>query len=125
MRIILSFVMLLACASAPVWAQDTAKPADASTSTPALKPGTFTLPPSAYDTSKFRYDPPADPGAGFSMPNRVDLGASTLQFDAGRKDPSNKVGIETLNATQLGDLQKQRSTIVPNYLGLTLSKPLN
>jgi hypothetical protein len=119
----LSVAVVLACAIAPAWAQDAAKPADAAA--PAVKPGTFALPPSAYDTSKFRYDPPADPGAGFTMPNRVDLGSSTLKFDAGRKEPANKVGIEALNPAQLGDLQKQQSTVLPNYLGLTLSKPLN
>ena len=123
MRTILSAAVLLAYAIAPVWAQDATKPAD--NSAPALKPGTFTLPPSAYDTSKFRYDPPSDPASGFNLPNRVDLGTSTLKFDAGRKEPTNKVGIEAVNPTQLGDIQKQQSTVLPNYLGLTLSKPLN
>ncbi|HWE77824.1 MAG TPA: hypothetical protein VG270_04795 [Pseudolabrys sp.] len=108
---------------APVSAQDATKPAD--DSAPALKPGTFTLPPSNYDMSKFRYDPPSDPTSGFNAPNQVDLGTSTLKFDAGRKEPTNKVGIEAVNPTQLGDIQKQQSTVLPNYLGLTLSKPLN
>jgi hypothetical protein len=122
MRTLLSVAVLLACAIAPASAQDAAKPADNSAQT--IKPGTFALPPSAYDVSKFRYDPPTDPTSGFSMPS-VEVGASTLKFDASRKDPPNKVGIETLSPTQLGDLQKQRSTVLPNYLGLTLSKPLN
>jgi hypothetical protein len=123
MRTIVSAAVLLTCMIAPVWAQDATKPAE--NSTPALQSRTFKLPPSAYDTSKFRYDPPADPSAGFSLPGSVDLGASTLKFDAGRKGPANKVGIEAVNPAQLGDIQKQQSTVLPNYLGLTLSKPLN
>ena len=126
MRTIVTVAVLVACAIAPAWAQDpakeTTKTADASA--PALKPGTFTLPPSALDTSGFRYDPPSDPAKGFGLP-KVDLGQSTLQFDASRKGPANKVGIEALSPTQLGDIQKQQSTVLPNYLGLTLSKPLN
>ena len=123
MRRIVSVAVLVTCMTAPVWAQDATKPAESSA--PAVTPGTFTLPPSAYDMSKFRYDPPTDPSAGFSLPNQVDLGASTLKFDASRKEPANKVGIEAVNPTQLGDIQKQQSTVLPNYLGLTLSKPLN
>ena len=123
MRTILAVAVLLTCAIAPASAQDAAKPEDSSAQ--ALKPGTFTLPPSAYDVSKFRYDPPVDSTSGFELPNRVDLGASSLKFDAGRKEPTNKVGIEAVNPAQLGDIQKQRSTVLPNYLGLTLSKPLN
>lgn len=123
MRMIFSVAVLLTCMIAPVWAQDATKPAENSAT--ALKPGTFALPPSAYDTSKFRYDPPTDPSAGFSLPDTVDLGASTLKFDAGRKGPTNKVGIEAVNPAQLGDIQKPQSTVLPNYLGLTLSKPLN
>jgi hypothetical protein len=123
MRTIVSIAVVVTCAIAPVRAQDAAKPAENPAF--ALKPGTFTLPPSAYDTSKFRYDPPPDPASGFNLPNRVDLGASTLKFDAGRKEPTNKVGIEAINPSQLGDIQKQQSTVLPNYLGLTLSKPLN
>ena len=123
MRTIISLAVLLTCMTAPVWAQDATKPAESSA--PAVKPGTLALPPSAYDTSKFRYDPPTDPSAGFSLPNQVDLGASTLKFDASRKAPTNRVGIEAVNPAQLGDIQKQQSTVLPNYLGLTLSKPLN
>jgi len=122
MRTIFSVAVLFAFAVGPVWAQEAAKPAD--NSAPALKPGTFTLPPSAYDTSGFRYEPPSDPSKSFGLP-KVDLGQSTLKFDAGRKEPTNRVGIEALSPTQLGDIQKQQSTILPNYLGLTLSKPLN
>ena len=122
MRTMFPVVLLLASVVAPAWAQDPAKPEAA----PALKPGTFSLPPSAYDTNSFHYEAPADPSAGFSLPNRVDLGASTLKFDAGRKEPTNKVGIEAVDPTLLGDINKKpQSTIVPNYLGLTLSKPLN
>jgi hypothetical protein len=125
MRTIVTVAVLVACALAPAWAQDPAKQTTKATEgpAPALKPGTFTLPPSALDTSGFRYDPPTD-SKGFGLP-KVDLGQSTLQFDASRKEPANRVGIEALTPSQLGDIQKQQSTVLPNYLGLKLSKPLN
>jgi hypothetical protein len=122
MRNVFTVAVLLMCAIAPAWAQDAAKPADPSTTD--LKTGTLALPPSAVDTSGFRYDPPSAPVKDFGLPS-VDLGASTLKFDAGRKEPTNRVGIEAVNPAQLGDIQKQQSTVLPNYLGLTLSKPLN
>ena len=123
MRTIFSVAVLLMCAIAPVRAQDASKPAE--DAAPPLNLDKFALPPSAYDTSKFRYEAPPDPTAGFAPPNRVDLGASTLKFDAGRKEQNNKVGIEAVNQSLLGGIQKQQRSTLPNYLGLTLSKPLN
>jgi hypothetical protein len=126
MRMLMSLaaIMLLAAAAAPTRAEELAaqraKPEPAAT----LDAKTFSLPPSAFDKNKFNYAPP-QPGASGFDPGRVDLGSSVLQFDTKRQQPDTRVGIEALDPKRLGGISKDDSTPLPNYFGMTLSKPLN
>jgi hypothetical protein len=112
-------VMLLAAVSAG--AQEPAPKGAA----PVLNADTFRLPSSAYDTTRphaGRTEPA--PSAGFN-PGRFDLGDSVLQLDTKRQFPDTRVGIEAVDPKRLGGISKDTSSPLPNYFGMTLSKPLN
>jgi hypothetical protein len=111
----------LALLAAPACAQAPAAPAK---SAPALDADAFRLPPSAYDAGKFDYTPPKTDTGGF-QPGRFQLGTSILQLDTKRQEPSNRVGIEAVDPKLLGGISKDDSSPLPNYFGMTLSKPLN
>jgi hypothetical protein len=119
LQLLIPALMLLAAAT-PASAQDPGKEAKAG---PALSADVFKLPPSAYDTQTFNYGPPQMNSGGFS-PGRFDLGSSVLQLDTKHPRPDHPVGIETINPTLLGGIRKD-DPAVPNYFGMTLSKPLN
>ena len=123
LRYLVPVVALLAMAAAAA-AQDTAAPDAKQKPVTTLKPETFALPPSAYDTNKFNYTPP-QPGSGGFNPGRFDLGDSVLQFNAKRDRPDSRVGIEAIDPKRLGGISKDDSSPLPNYFGMTLSKPLN
>lgn len=112
---------LLSCLALalPAHAQQPAQPA------PALNADMFKLPSSANDASKFNYAPPKTETGNFN-PGRFDLGSSVLQLDTKRQEPDSRVGIEALDPKQLGGISKEdNSSPLPNYFGMTLSKPLN
>jgi hypothetical protein len=92
---------------------------------PVLNADTFRLPDSAYDTTKPhpKRATPA-PSEGFN-PGRFDLGDSVLQLDTKRQLPDTRVGIEAVDPKRLGGITKDTSSPLPNYFGMTLSKPLN
>jgi hypothetical protein len=114
-------IVLLAAAAGPARAEERgAKPEPATT----LDAKTFSLPPSAFDKNKFNYAPPQAGASGFD-PGRFDLGSSVLQFDTKRQQPGTQVGIEALDPKRLGGISKDDSSPLPNYFGMTLSKPLN
>ena len=117
-------IVLLAAAATSAGAEEPAvqgaKPQPATT----LDAKTFSLPPSASDKAKFNYMPPQAGARGFD-PGRFDLGSSVLQFDTKRQQPGTQVGIEALDPKRLGGISKDDSTPLPNYFGMTLSKPLN
>ena len=92
---------------------------------PSLNADTFRLPSSAYDTTKPNYVAPRPGPEGFN-PGRFDLGDSVLQFDTKRQLPASRVGIEAIDPKRLGSISKEdNSSPLPNYFGMTLSKPLN
>ncbi|HXD46083.1 MAG TPA: hypothetical protein VN655_13210 [Pseudolabrys sp.] len=122
--LLLASVFAVAAMAAPAAAQDPGAPDANAKPVTTLKPETFSLPPSAYDTGKFNYTPP-QPGSGGFNPGRVDLGDSVLQFNAKRDEPANRVGIEAIDPKRLGGITKDSSSPLPNYFGMTLSKPLN
>lgn len=123
LRRLVPVVAILATVAAAA-AQEPAARGDKAKPVTTLKPDTFALPPSAYDTNKFNYTP-QQPGNGGFNPGRVDLGDSVLQFNAKRDDPANRVGIEAIDPKRLGGITKDTSSPLPNYFGMTLSKPLN
>lgn len=111
--------MLLA-AAASASAQEPAKSAQTG---PALNADMFKLPPAALGTRTFDYDPPQMNSDSFG-PGRFDLGSSVLQLDAKHPQPNHPVGIEAVDPKLLGGIRKDDPTL-PNYFGMTLSKPLN
>ena len=117
-----TFVLVLLAVAAPAGAQQPAP--SAAQPAPPLSADTFKMPPSAYDTGKFDYTPPRADGGGFN-PGRIDLGSSVLQLDTKRQGPDNRVGIEAVDPKRLGDISKDNSSPLPNYFGMTLTKPLN
>ena len=119
LQLLFPALMLLAAAT-PASAQNPAKDAKAG---PALNADMFKLPPSASGTQSFDYGPPQMNSGGFS-PGRFDLGSSVLQLDTKHPQPDHPVGIETVDPKLLGGLRKDDPT-VPNYFGMTLTKPLN
>src|SRR5690242_10117992 len=121
---VLLATLAVVAAAAAAAAQDTAAPDGKARPVTTLKPDTFALPPSAYDTTRFNYTPPQPGGDGFN-PGRVDLGDSVLQFNAKRDQPASRVGIEAIDPKRLGGIAKDSSSPLPNYFGMTLSKPLN
>jgi len=117
LQLLLPALMLLAAAT-PAGAQNPAKDAKAG---PTLNADLFKLPQSG--TQSFDYTPPQMNSGGFS-PGRIDLGSSVLQLDTKHPQPDHPVGIETMDPKLLGGIRKDDPT-VPNYFGMTLSKPLN
>jgi hypothetical protein len=115
---------MITATAAPAVAQESATQAPTETPATTLDAKTFSLPPSAYDKGTFNYKPP-QPGSGGFDPGRFDLGSSVLQFDTKRQQPGTQVGIEALDPKRLGGISKDDSTPLPNYFGMTLSKPLN
>jgi hypothetical protein len=92
---------------------------------PALSADTFKLPSWAYDTTKPNLSR-AKPGPENFNPGRFDLGDSVLQFDTKRQPSGSRVGIEAIDPKRLGGISKDDTTSpLPNYFGMTLSKPLN
>ena len=80
------------------------------------------------ETSKFKVDNDAK-APGWTLPNRIDLGKSQLQFDAKHTSEVNTLGMatdsgETSNLSKAMPLQKQESTL-PNYFGLKFSTPMH
>lgn len=118
LQLLFPALMLLAAAT-PASAQ---QPKNAKTA-PALNADMFKLPPAAHETQTFDYGLPQMNGGGFS-PGRFDLGSSVLQLDTKHPQPDHPVGIETVDPKLLGGIRKDDPT-VPNYFGMTLSKPLN
>ncbi|MFN3656478.1 MAG: hypothetical protein ACK4UO_04380 [Pseudolabrys sp.] len=90
---------------------------------PALNADAFKLPPSAYDAGKFDYTAPQRESGGFA-PGRFDLGDSMLQLNTKRQVPDTRVGIEAMDPKSLGGLRKDEPTL-PNYFGMTLTRPLD
>ena len=110
--------------AAPAWAQDRPQNRSQETKTaPALNADAFKVPPSAFDTGKFDYTPPATDSGSFH-PGRFKLGSSVLQLDTKRQGPANRVGIEAVDPALLGGIRKDEPTL-PHYFGMTLTKPLN
>ena len=107
---------------APAAAQDPA--GSGVQSQPALNADAFRLPSSAYNTTKPKPHRTA-PAPDSFKPGQFDLGDSMLQLDTKRVEPSTRVGIEAIDPKRLGGITKDSSSPLPNYFGMTLSKPLN
>ena len=93
-------------------------------SQPTLDADAFRLPSSAYDTTQI-HSKRAAPSTQSFKPGQFDLGDSMLQLDTKRVEPSTRVGIEAIDPKRLGGITKDSSSPLPNYFGMTLSKPLN
>lgn len=116
-----STALILLMLAAPAGAQEPAAPPN-----PNLSADAFRLPSSAYDTSKpAKSRAPATPET--FKPGQFNLGdSSVLQFDTKRQAPDTRVGIESIDPKRLGGISKDdTSSPLPNYFGMTLSKPLN
>jgi len=124
--IVLLVLMLAAPAFAQAPATSTPQPAaKAAKPAPTLNADAFSLPPSAYAPGTFDYKPPQTGSSSGFKPGRFDLGSSVLQLDTKRQEPDTRVGIETMDPKLLGGIRKDESSPLPNYFGMTLSKPLN
>jgi len=109
--------------AAPAGAQQAATQGTAAA--PKFDADAFRLPSSAYDTTKPGHVAPR-PGPENFKPGQFDLGDSVLQLDTKRQAPDSRVGIEALDPKRLGGISKDDSSSpLPNYFGMTLSKPLN
>ena len=79
---------------------------------------------SKFNADKFQKDSPR-----VTLPNRIDLGGSTLRLDTDRSAINNgpRVGIDSTDfSTQnLGLPTKKDTTLTPNYFGLTLTTPIH
>jgi hypothetical protein len=101
----------------------------ASAAAPLLDPDLFKFPHSSsnYDSSKFKLDKYQKESPGVTLPNRIDLGASTLRLDTDRSAVNNgpRVGIEAVDPAQLnpGIPTRKDSPLTPNYFGLTFTAP--
>lgn len=78
-----------------------------------------------YDFGKFDDSKTGQQGAGFSMPDKIQLGDSVLQFDTSRKDNIPHGGLDNSDSSPLkaGIPSRDSSLIPPAYFGLTLTKP--
>lgn len=117
------FVLFVVVLAAPAGAQEPA--AARKQSQPTLDPDAFRLPSSAYDTTKPMSRRAATAAPEGVKPGQFDLGDSLLQLDTKRQQPESRVGIEALDPKRLGGISKDDSSPLPNYFGMTLSKPLN
>ena len=121
-RIVTALIVLMLVL--PAGAQEPA--ANGTAQGPALDADAFRLPSAAYDTSRPKTAPAARPAAEGFNPGRFDLGDSVLQFDTKRQVPDTRVGSEAIDPKRLGGISKDdTSSPLPNYFGMTLSKPLN
>jgi hypothetical protein len=91
---------------------------------PKLNADTFKLAPH-YDLGKFDTDKDSGKAEDFSLPNKVNLGGSQLQFDTSRKDNMPHGGLDNSDTSPLmaGSPSRNDSQIPPAYFGLTLTKP--
>jgi len=112
-------VLMLA---APAVAQEPA--AASKQGQPSLDADAFRLPSSAYETTK-PHSRRIAPAPESFKPGQFDLGDSTLQLDTKRQAPDSRVGSEAIDPKRLGGITKDSSSPLPNYFGMTLSKPLN
>lgn len=78
-----------------------------------------------YDFGRFDDSKTNQQGAGFSMPDKIQLGDSVLQFDTSRKDNIPHGGLDNSDSSPLkaGIPSRDSSLIPPAYFGLTLTKP--
>lgn len=91
---------------------------------PKLNADTFKLAPH-YDLGKFDAGKSGGQAEGFSLPNKINLGSSQLQFDTSRKDNIPHGGLDNSDTSPLkaGIPSRNNSQIPPAYFGFTLSKP--
>ena len=96
-------------------------PAAAQQPNKALDADALKVPSPAHNSGKFSA-PQFDIGGG--KPGQFDLGGSTLQLNTKRQAPDTRVGIEAMDPSTLGGLRKEEPTL-PNYFGMTLTKPID
>ena len=91
---------------------------------PKLNADTFKLAPH-YDLGKFDTGKNNGQAEDFSLPNKINLGGSQLQFDTSRKDNIPHGGLDNSDTSPLkaGIPSRNDSQIPPAYFGLTLTKP--
>jgi len=87
-------------------------------------PKQFVVPQLGESIGNFTAGTSGEQKSGIAIPNKIDLGPSQLRFDAGRKDPIPRVGIDAADPTVLNpNLPQQKDSPLTPYVGFTLSTP--